>query len=139
MAALTFCHSFVVDYEDGVHDLNADTLRYTATNDTPNAATDGQLSDLTVIDVNTLSSETWPYDSTNTASSTTGTTTVTGLDATITATGSVPEFRYIWVYNDDATNDELIGWWDNGSAVNLTSTQVFTLDLTAGEILTVAS
>lgn len=140
MAALTFCDSFVVDLEDGVHDLSAtDTLRYTATNTTPNAATMGQLSDLTVVDVNTNSSETWPFDAGNDSSSTGGVTTVTGVNATITATGTVPEFRYIWLYNDSATNDELIGWWDNGSAVNLTTGQVFTLSLTASTLLTITS
>ena len=139
MAALTFCDSFVIDLEDAVHDLNADTLRYTATNTTPNVATMGQLSDLTVIDVNTFSSETWPYDAGNASTSTGGVTTVTGLDATITATGTVPEFRYIWLYNDTATNDELIGYWDNGSAVNLASGQVFTLNLTTNVLLTVNS
>jgi hypothetical protein len=143
MAALTFVDSFVEDLEDGAHDLNADTIRYTVSNVTPQASW-GQLSDITdeaalISNVNTNSSETWPFDSGNTAASASGTTTVSGLDATITATGTINEFRYVWVYNDTATNDELIGWWDNGSGVNLTNTQVFTVDLTAGEILTIAS
>jgi hypothetical protein len=32
------------------------------------------------------------------------------------------------LYNDTATNKELIGWWDYGSAVTLADTETFTVD-----------
>ena len=38
-------------------------------------------------------------------------------------------FRYVVLYNDTATNDELIGWYDYGSGVTLGVGETFTLDL----------
>lgn len=46
---------------------------------------------------------------------------------TWTATGAMATFRYVVSY--DSTTNNLIGWWDNGSAVSLTSTQTFTVAL----------
>jgi hypothetical protein len=46
----------------------------------------------------------------------------------LTASGTVPTFRYVVLYNDTATNDELIAWWDRGTSVDLISTDTFTVD-----------
>ena len=40
-------------------------------------------------------------------------------------------FRYAVLYNDSATNKELIGWWDNGASVTLASGESFTVDYDA--------
>jgi hypothetical protein len=42
------------------------------------------------------------------------------------------------VYNDTATNDELIGWYDYGSAVDLLNGETFTITWDAAGILTLA-
>ena len=48
-------------------------------------------------------------------------------------------FRYVVLFNDTATNDELIGWWDYGSAVSLANTETFTVDFDATNgVLTIA-
>lgn len=59
---------------------------------------------------------------------------------TFTASGgSIATFRYVVLYNDTATNDELIGWWDYGSAVTLASGETFTVDFDAATgVLTIA-
>lgn len=44
------------------------------------------------------------------------------------AGGSIGPFRYAVLYNDTATNDELIGWWDNGSAITIPSGETAAID-----------
>lgn len=46
----------------------------------------------------------------------------------LTASGTVATFRYIVVYNNTATNKELISWFDYGSNLALVNTDTFTLD-----------
>jgi hypothetical protein len=144
MATLQLFDDFVTEVSAGTHAnaINAatDTLRLALTNATPNAATWTQLSDVTQISYTNIS-ETWPVDIVNTtnAPGVSGVITVSGSDQTATATGVVPTFRYVILYNDTATNDELIGWWDNGSAVDLTTGQIFTVDLTTQALFTIGA
>lgn len=49
-------------------------------------------------------------------------------DLVLTASGTVATFRYIVVYNNTATNKELISWFDYGSNLALVNTDTFTLD-----------
>lgn len=50
-------------------------------------------------------------------------------DLTLTAdTGGNPSFRYVVVYNDSATNKELIGFYDYGGAVVLNAGEQFIID-----------
>ena len=48
--------------------------------------------------------------------------------------GAVGPFRYVVLYNDTATNDELIGFVDYGASYSLPDGQPFTV--TAGTFLT---
>lgn len=49
-------------------------------------------------------------------------------DITLTATGAVGPFRYVVIYNDTATNKELIGFADYGSSISLSNGETFRLD-----------
>jgi hypothetical protein len=50
-------------------------------------------------------------------------------DVTFTASGgSIATFRYVVLYNDTATNDELIGWYDYGTTLTVTLGNSFTVD-----------
>ena len=42
--------------------------------------------------------------------------------------GSIAAFQYVVLYNDTATNKELIGWYDYGTALTVTAGNSFTVD-----------
>lgn len=63
-----------------------------------------------------------------TVSETSGTATVQGTEVVFTASGgSFGPFQYAVLYNDSATNKNLVAWWDYGSAVTLNSGDTFTV------------
>lgn len=126
MASFNKFNSFVEALAEKVHNLGSDqlTIALTAAANAP-VATNTQLTDLTEIAYTNLSSR----DVTTASSSqSSGTYKLVCNDLVLTASGNVATFRYVVLYNNTATNDELIGWWDNGSNVSLTSGQTFTID-----------
>jgi hypothetical protein len=57
---------------------------------------------------------------------------LTLTDLVLTASGTVATFRYVVIYNDTATNDELIAWFDYGSGgVTMLNGETFTVDFDA--------
>ena len=71
------------------------------------------LANLTQISYTNLSSRVLSVVS---SSQTSGTYKLVVSDLVLSASGgAVAAFRYIAVYNETATNDELIGWYDYGS------------------------
>jgi hypothetical protein len=117
---------FVEDVAHKVHDLENDQLKVALTSVAP-VATNSVLADLTEIDYSDLSTR----DITTSASAQTdGTYKLTLTDLTLTASGDVPEFRYVVIYNDEPTSpaDPLIAWFDYGSNVDLYNGDTFTID-----------
>jgi len=66
--------------------------------------------------------------SVSSSSQTSGTYKLVVADKTLTATGDVPAFRYAIIYNDTATDDPLICYFDYGSEVTLAKDDTFKLD-----------
>lgn len=140
MAAATKFHSFPEALAEKAHNLGSDTLKVALSNTAPDASADTVLADITQISAG------FGYTSGGTAATisssaqTAGTYKLTLADVVFTAAGGdLGPFQYAVLYNDTATNDELICYWDNGSAVTLADGETFTLDFSAANgALTIA-
>jgi hypothetical protein len=128
MATFVEFDSFPEAMAEGAHNLGSDTLTIALTNTAPTPTTDTQLSNITQIAYTNLSSR---VITTSSSSSSGGTYSLVLTDLTLTASGSVGPFRYVVVYNDTATNDELLCYWDYGSAVTMASSETFDVDFGA--------
>ena len=124
MASFTKVNDYVEDIHHGVHDFSSDQLAVALSNTAPGSETsdptadgNGVLANVTEIAYTNLSSR---NITTSSSSQSSGTYKLVLSDLTLTASGgSVATFRYVYIYNDTATNDELIAVFDKGSAVDL--------------------
>jgi hypothetical protein len=127
MATYNKFQCFVEDLAEGKHNLGSDTLKvaFSDASNAPSASDDVKLADITTVSVSNLDSVTLSVSS---SSQTSGTYKLVVADKTLTATGAVPAFRYVIIYNDTAANDPLICWYDYGSEVTLAKDDTFKLD-----------
>ena len=131
MAVFNKFYSFTEAVAEKVHNLGSDTLRVALSNTAPSQS-DTQLSQITQIANGSGYTTGGAAASITSSSQTSGTYRLVLGDVVFTATGSVGPFRYAVLYNDSATNDELIGWWDYGSSITLNSGETFTVDFDPG-------
>lgn len=129
MATLTKFYSFVEAVHEKVHNLGSDTLKVLLTNTAPS------LSNTVKADISGELSTASGYTAGGATITVTSSAQSSGLytliasDVTWTASGgSIGPFRYAVIYNDTATNDELIGYIDYGYSVTVSSGQTFTID-----------
>jgi len=128
MAVYQKFNSFVEALAEKKHDLQGDTLKVALTAVAP-VAGNAVLADLTEIAYTNLSDRTLTVDS---SGQTAGTYKLVINDLTLSASGgAVATFRYIAIYNDSATNKELIGFFDYGQDVTLADGDQFVLDFDA--------
>lgn len=144
MATFTKVNDFVEAVAEKKHDLGSDTLTIALSNTAPAAESsdptadgNGVLANVTEVAYTNLSSRVL---TTSTSAQTSGTYKLVLADLVLTASGgSVAEFRYIYIYNDTAANDELISVFDYGSGLTLADTETLTIDFDAsGGVLTIA-
>ena len=139
MAAFNKFQSFVEALAEKVHNLGADSLKVMLTNTAP-VATDSVKANLTDISAGNGYTAGGTAATISSSAQTSGTYKLVLADVVFTASGgSIGPFRYAVLYNDTATNKELIGWWDYGSAITLASGETFTVDFDATNgVLTLA-
>lgn len=139
MAAFNKFNSFVEAVAEKVHNLGSDTLKVMLTNSAP-VATNTQKSNLTEITAHNGYTAGGTAPSITSSAQTSGTYKLVLADVVFTASGgTIGPFQYAVLYNDTATNKELIGWWDYGLAVTLNDTEIFTVDFDATTgVLTIA-
>lgn len=124
MASYNKFNSFVENLAEKVFNLGSDTLKVALTNSAP-VNTYNQLSSVTEISYTNCSSRSLTISS---SAQTSGTYKLVIADLVLTASGTVGPFRYIVIYDDTATNDELIAYFDYGSSITLASGDTLTLD-----------
>lgn len=138
MASYNKFNSFVEAIAEKVHNLGSDTLKVVLTNSAPSAS-NTQLSDITQISNGNGYTTGGSTATTSSSAQSSGTYKLVLGDVTFTASGSMGPFRYVVLYNDTASNDELIGWWDYGSSITLASGDTFTVDFDGSNgVLTIA-
>ena len=136
MATYNKFNSFVEALAEKVHNLGSDQISVALTNTAPNT-TDTQLSNITEISYTNCSSR---NITTTSSQQTSGTYKLVLQDLVLTASGgTVGPFRYIVLYNNTATNDELIAYFDYGASITLQNGETLTLDFDATNgVLTIA-
>lgn len=138
MATFNKFNSFVEAVAEKVHNLGSDTLKVMLTNTAPTAS-NAVKADLTEISAGNGYTAGGTQASQTSSSQTSGTYKLVLGDVVFTATGAIGPFRYVVLYNDTATNDELIGWYDYGSSISLANGETFTVDFDpTNGVLTIA-
>ena len=135
MAVFNKLNGFVEHLSEGVHNLASNQLVVALSNTAPGAestpptgdATTCVLANVSQINYTGLSSRSV---TTSTSAQTSGTYRLTLADLTLTSSGTVGPFRYIYLYNDTPTSpaDPLIGYFDYGSALTLSNGESLTID-----------
>lgn len=131
MATFNKFYSFVEALAEKSHNLGSDTLKVVLTNTQPTTS-NTVLANITEISNGHGYTTGGTTATTTTSAQTSGTYKLVVSDVVFTASGgSIGPFRYVVLYNDTATNNELIGWWDYGSPLTVATGETFTTDFDA--------
>lgn len=135
MAVFNKLNGFVEHLAEGVHNLGSDQLVLALSNVAPSSETtvpttttaNCVLANVTEISYTGLSSR---QVTTTSGAQSSGTYRLTLADLTLSSTGTVGPFRYIYLYNDTPTSpaDPLIGYFDYGANLTLNNGESLTID-----------
>ncbi len=127
VSAFTLFEAFLEALAEKAHNLGSDSLKVALTNIAPSASADAVLADLTEISYANCSARDLTTSSSAQAA---GVYKLVIADLNIAAAGgAIAGFRYVVIYNDTATNKELIGFYDYGSTLNIADGESMDLDL----------
>jgi len=130
MASFNKFQIFVQNLANGVHNLGSDSLKIALTNTAP-TATNTIFSNITEIAAGNGYTAGGATVTVTTSTETSGTYSLIGSAAnpTWTASGSVGPFRYVVLYDSTPTTPlkPLIGYWDYGSNLTLSTGNTFTV------------
>lgn len=129
MASYVKINSFIENLAEKKIDLSGAELTVALTNTAHEDAWD-ELADLTQVEYTNCSSRVLTVSS---SSQTGGTYKLVLADLTLTATGDVGPFRYIYIYDDGSTGDKLIAYYDYGSSITLHNGEAFKIDFSADD------
>ena len=124
MASFVKINSFVENLAEKLIDLSGAGLTVALTNTAHTAAWD-ELVDLTEISYTYCSSR---VITVSTSAQTAGTYKLVCADLTLTASGAVGPFRYVYIYDDGSTGDKLICYYDYGVSISLADGDTLKLD-----------
>lgn len=126
MATVQIFNSFKEAIPEKVHNLGADTLKFMLTNTAPSLANTVK-ADLTEIAAGSGYTAGGTAVTVTSSAQSGGTYSLVLAACTIVTAsgGTVGPFRYVVLYNDTATNDELIGFVDYGLSYTLPNGQPF--------------
>lgn len=135
MAVFNKLNGFVEHLSEGVHNLGSDQLVLALSNTAPASETvpptqstaNCVLGNVTEVNYNDCSTR---NVTTITSEQSSGTYRLVLQDITLSSTGTVGPFRYIYLYNDTPTSpvDPLIGYFDYGAALTLNNGESLTID-----------
>ena len=135
MAVFNKLNGFVEHLAEGVHNLGSDQLVLALSNVAPGSEATAPtsstsacvLANVTQITYTGLSSR---NVTTSSAQQSSGTYRLTLSDLTLSSTGTVGPFRYIYLFNDTPTSpaDPLIGYFDYGTNLTLNNGESLTID-----------
>jgi hypothetical protein len=127
MANFNKFNAFVADVASKVHNLGSDNLKVLLSNTAP-VSTNAVKADLTEIAAGNGYSAGGTQATLVSSSQSSGTYTLKLNNVTFTASGgSIATFRYAVLYNSTPANGNLIGWYDYGTTLSVTSGNSFTV------------
>lgn len=128
MTTFVVFNSFKEAMPEKVHNLGSDTLKWMLTNTAPSLSNSVK-ANITEISAGFGYTAGGATATVSSSSQTGGTYSLVLATTTFKAAGgSIGPFRYVVLYNDTATNDELIGYLDYGTSYTLPDTQSFPIN-----------
>ncbi len=128
--------SFTEDVAEKKHNLGSDTLKIALSNTAPSASSDSAFSDITEISAGNGYTAGGITLASITSAQASGTYELDSASPTLTASGGdIGPFRYLVLYNDTATSDELIGYWDAGSPLTVADGQTVNINVNVNGLL----